>query len=297
MKVIIISVNQIFLAIFLIVCTPYVLFSQEEADTIRIKHPGLFFGIHLGPIQTHLVNEGSLSVSDLVSEKQNSFGGGLEIGYFFSNYIGLSSGISFVSCKTQLTLNSYQNKFNTLDTENEPYERQVSGTNIQELQKVGFLSVPVCLNIRLPLNNAIGFILQPGINLSVPVNKSYTTSGTFTFKGYYPAYNALLENLPAFGFPVNISSVSAGDLKIKSVNFNALVSAGFDFFVQKKIQVAVMACYSRSLLNNSAYSFPDKFQLSSDVNQINSLMGGSNNVSVQSIGANITFRYFIKSHF
>jgi len=140
----------------------------------------------------------------------------------------------------------------------------------------------------------MGFYLQPGINLAIPITKKYTSSGIFTYKGFYPAYNVLLENLPAYGFPSNINGVTDGTLTIKSLNINALVSAGFDFSIQKNIQIGVGVSYSKSLSNISDYTSPDKFQLSSDANQINSLMGGSSKATVQSLGVNVRLRYFLK---
>lgn len=274
--------------------TQSALFSQET-DSLRIERPGLFVGFSLDPSQTHIVNNGILSLTGLLSEKQNSFGGSLEVGYFFSKSIGLSSGINFSSNKTQLKLASYQNKFTTTDSENETYERRVSGSNIREVQTVGFISVPVCLNIRLPFNETFGFFFTTGIDLAIPISKNYSSTGTFTYKGYYPAYNVLLENLPAYGFPSNISVVSTGEPEIKPINFNVLASAGFDFFVQKKIQIAIGVTFRQSLSNISDYTSPEKFQLSSEVNQINSMMGGSSEVKVESLGMKIILRYFLKS--
>ncbi len=296
MKFRIISVIQIFLTVFLLTGSRYNTYSQEVDSSLVVK-PGLFVGLSFGPSQSHISNKGTLTVANLISNAQNSFGGSVDIGYFFSKHIGLSSGIGFTSYKTQLTLDSYQNTFNTTDSENETYERQVSGTDIKEVQKVGFISLPVCLDIRLPLNRKIGFFLQTGVNLAIPVSKKYTSSGTFTFKGYYPAYNVLLSDLPAYGFPTNFKSIASGELEIKSINVNVIAATGFDFFIQKQIQVAVEATYSKSLSNISAYNSPDKFQLSSDINQINSLIGGSSKASVQSVGMNIRLRYFFKSPF
>lgn len=290
-----IIITQIILIAFLLTGSQYKCYSQQ-ADSTVVK-PGLFVGLSLGPSQTTISNEGTLSVANLVSNSQNSFGGTLEIGYFFSKSIGVSSGLAFTSYQSQLTLGTYQNSFNTTDSENEAYERRVYGTGIKEVQKIGFLSLPVCLNIRLPLNKKIGFFLQSGINLAIPVTKKYTSSGTFTYKGYYPAYNVLLENLPAYGFPSNTYGVTEGALGIKSLNINALVSAGFDFLIQKNIQIGVGVSYSKSLSNISDYASPDKFQLSSDANQINSLMGGSSKTTVQSLGVNVRLRYFLKSPF
>ena len=287
-----ISITHIILAAFLLTGTQHECYSQE-ADSVVVK-PGLFVGLSFGPSQTSISNEGTLSVANLVSSSQNSFGGSLEIGYFFSESIGISSGLGFTSYKSQLTLDTYQNNFNTVDSENEAYERRVSGTSIKEIQNVGFLSLPVCLDIRLPLSKKMGFYLQPGINLAIPITKKYTSSGTFTYKGYYPAYNVLLENLPAYGFPSNVNSITNGTLEIKSININALISAGFDFSVQKNIQIGVGVCYSKSLSNISDFASPDKFQLSSEANQINSLMGGSSKATVQSLGVNVRLRYFLK---
>ena len=295
MKIRIISNSQLFFFALLLIGSQSDGYSQE-ADSTSIK-PGLFVGLSFGPSQTSISNEGILTVANAVSNTQNSFGGSLEIGYFFSKSVGVSSGIGFTSFKSQLTLDTYQNSFNTTDSENEAYERQVSGTDIQEIQKVGFLSFPICLDIRLPLSKKMGFFLQPGINVAIPVTKKYTSSGTFTYKGYYPAYNVLLQNLPAYGFPGNVNSVTNGSLEIKSLHMNAFVSAGFDFLIQRNIQLGIAAFYSKLLSNISDYPSPDKFQLSTDANQINSLMGGSSKTSAQSIGLNIRIRYFLKSGF
>jgi len=295
MKFRFISISQILFLALLLTGSQYDGYSQE-ADSTIVK-PGLFVGLSFGPSQSTISNEGMLTVANLVSNSQNSFGGLFEIGYFFSKSIGISSGIGFSTYKSQIELATYQNKFNTTDSENEAYERQVSGTDIKETQKVGFLNLPICLDIRLPLSKKMGFFLQPGIGFAIPVTKKYTSSGTFTYKGYYPAYNVLLQNLPAYGFPANVNSVTDGSLEIKSLHINALISAGFDFVIQKNIQLGIAAFYSKSLSNIASYPSPDKFQLSPDANQINSLMGGSSKATVQSIGLNIRLRYFLKSPF
>lgn len=296
MKIRIIKIHQIILPLLLMIGSQHLLFSRE-ADSISVNRPGFYVGANLSPSRTNIFNKGILSVSDLISDKQASFGASVEIGYFFTKRIGVSSGIGFVTYKSQLNLEAYQNKFNTIDSENESYERRVTGTGIMEVQNIGFINVPVCLDIRLPLNKRMGFFLQPGVNVAVPFKKKYTGSGTFTYKGYYPAYNVLLENLPAYGFPTNIQSASDGELKIKSLGFNVIASVGFDYFIQKKIAVAISFSYSKSLSGISAYASPEKFQLSPDVNQVNSMMGGSSEASVQSVGVNITLRYFLNGSF
>lgn len=287
------SILKILLIAFLMICSQYAMFSQSTAFR-NVKYNGLFFGFTAGQSQSHIVNEGALSVSGLISNKMDTYNGSFEIGYFFSRFFGLSTGIGFDANKTQLTLNTYENKFMTSDSENESYERRVSGTDIKELQAVDFLTVPLCLNLRIPFTRTMGLFLQAGANVSFPLNKSYSGSGTFTYKGYYSAFNVLLENLPSYGFPNNHLTAADGELEIQEYTFNAIASAGLDFFVWKKLQIAAAAFYSKSLSDISAYATPDNFQLSSDVDQINSMMGGSK-VSLESMGIKISLRYFLRS--
>lgn len=293
MKLKILFIRYILLTVFIFICSQHDIFSQGT-NFRKKKQPGLFVGLNVGPSQSHIMNEGTLSVSELLSSKKNSFFGTVEIGYFFSNYIGLSSGIGFVSYKTQLTLDSYQNNFNSIDSEDESYERRVSGSDITEVQNINFLSVPFCINLRLPFNETIGFFLQPGVNMTIPLSKNYNSNGTFTYKGYYPAYNVLLENLPDYGFPSNKSSNSEGELELKPFGINAIASAGIYFLIQKKIQLAVAACYDKSLSSISQYTSIGTFQLTSEVDQINSLMGASSNVTTQLFGLKVIFRYYLK---
>lgn len=248
----------------------------------------------MGQCQSQIINEWILSVSELVSSSKNSLFGCVETGYLFSDYFGLSSGIGLISYKTQLTLDTYYNKFNAIDSEKEAYERRVSGSDIREEQKIGFLSLPVCINFRVPISKIIGLFLQPGVNLTVALSRKYTSSGIFSYKGYYPADNVLLENLPAYGFPSNLSINTEGELNLKTPIFNVFASAGFDIFIHKKLQVALAACFEKSLSGIPDYASPDKFQLSSDVSQINSFMGGTSKTSIQSVGLKLAIKYYLQ---
>ena len=268
---------------------------SQGTDISGRKLPMFYFGLSAGPAQTYILNDAVLSVSELSSGKKISYYGDLSAGVLITNYFGLSAGIGYSSYSSQLSLDSYESSFNTTDSENETYERRITADNIMELQKISFLNVPVSLNFSLPFNNnKLGIFLQTAINLSFPANSTYTSSGTFTYKGYYPAYNVLLEDLPAYGFPGNINNQSGGKLELKSMTMQALATVGLEVFVNKKIQIAAGVCYNRSLSNISDYASPDKFQLSSDTDQINSLMGGSSKATVQSMGLKIIFRYYLK---
>jgi hypothetical protein len=75
---------------------------------------------------------------------------------------------------------------------------------------------------------------------------------------------------------------------------NFTVNAGIDYYLQKKIQLAIAASYIKSSSNISNYSSPDKFQLSTEANKINSLMAGSTKATIQSVGIKVSLRYYLK---
>lgn len=289
MKINIAARLKLLIPFLLVITSQQMLFSQDN-DSIPGK--GLFAGISLGPSQTRIKNVGSSSVTGIASGKVTSFEASAEVGYFFSRHFGLSSGIGFSTFRTPVTLDTYQNHFNTIDSEGDTYEMRVSGTGMKEDQKISYLTIPLCLDIRLPLNGKIGFFLQTGLETSIAVNNSYSGSGTFTYQGYYPKYNVLLYNLPAFGFPTNKDITTTGTLDISPITLFASASAGFDLFISRNMQLALAATYNKSLSKVSAYPATENFQLTESADQVNSFMGGCSSVDAQAVGLSLKIRFY-----
>lgn len=287
--------GQIFITIILLISYRQEVYSQVISSG-DWKQPGLFFGVSVGQSKSQIINSETQSVPNIFSSKKNSTSASMEIGYFFSKYFGLTTGVFYDSYKGQLNLYAYQNQFNTVDIENESYEMRVSGSDIKELQQVDVVGVPFYLNIRMPLNKIIGFYLQTGVKLALPLTKNYKSSGTFSYKGYFPAYNVVLENLPEYGFASNITSQTADKLELTSVSFNAIASAGFDVLIQERIQIILGVYYDKSLANIAKYASPEEFQLSTSVDKLNSIMAGSSKTNLQSIGLKIGLRYYLSSY-
>jgi len=268
---------------------------SQSKDSIKKAKPGFYIGVSLAPTQTNIKNTGSLSISNLVSTSQSAFSGSVEAGYFFSKFLGVSTGLSYISYKSQLTLDAYQNSFSTVDSENDIVEMRVTGRGINELQTVDVLSIPLCVNLKVPFSKKVGMYFKGGISMAFPMNQKYTSTGTFTYKGFYPAYNDLLENLPAYGFPTDKSVTEAGQLKLKTLGVSPIISAGFDYAIQKKMQIGVgFSFISTSLGVNESTTIIDKFQLSPDAEHVNSFSGGSSKISASSMGVEISFKYSLK---
>jgi hypothetical protein len=269
--------------------------SQERADSLK-KHPGFFAGISGGASKNTIINTGILSVSDIISKNKAGYSASfaLELGYLFSRSAGISTGIGYNSYSPELLLNTYTNKFTTTDSENETYEKRISGTYIKELQNISFLNVPVCLTFQIPAGRAFGFFLKAGVGLSIPVKHEYNSMGTFTFTGYYPAYNILFHDLPEYGFPSDTVISSRGSLELKPYIIEGMAIAGFQYTLKSKFRISAGVSYSRSLSTISDYKKPENFQLSTDVSTVNSLMGGCKNSVAESLGLKVSFIYILK---
>ena len=297
MKLNSIYIKQIIITILLISLSFCTAWSQETVPVTR-KVPGLFYGFSVGPSQTKIENTGSIYDS-LHNNKMNSVFATAEIGYFFSKYIGISSGLGYASYKTKLYLKTFQTNFDAFDSENEFFNMQITGSGIQELQTVDFLSIPVCIHFRLPFNQTFGLFLKAGINFSLPISNKYNSNGTFTYKGYYPKYNVWLDSLPAYGFVKNKLTNSKGTLNINKICFNPLLSFGLEVNITNSIQFGLAANFNNALLKESYTSrlanvSPDKFQLTPEANHINSFMEGSSHAIAQSVGVEFTFRFFVQ---
>lgn len=292
-----ISIRRLLIIVILIVCyqqKPYAQNEYSKSENLQ----GLFVGLSFGPSQSKMIYEGIPSTLNLNAATKSGHFGTLELGYTFSNYFAISSGLGFISYRNRFSLDSYQNEFTTIDSENETYSMRVTGSDIKEEQKIDLLTIPFCVRLRLPLSDNIGMFVKTGINLSVPVNKKFTTSGTYTYKGYYPKYNVLLEDLPEIGFSSNKSVTKESNLKLNSLYFTPTVSAGLDFYLKENIQIVVAASYNTTVLKEAPSSVssaesPANFKLSQDADHFNSLMGVSNKVTAQSIGIECTLRFYL----
>jgi hypothetical protein len=267
---------------------------SQSSDNKFVSSNHWFIGFGGGPAQTNISNYLTAVLSGVDVNKKNSYSLSVDAGYFFSKYFGLSVGIGMSPFLTQLSLDSYSNSLDTVDSENESYERRISGQNIKENQKIYFLEIPLMLNFQYPFGKVIGFYVQGGVNLAIPVNKTYSSSGTYTYTGYYPAYNVLLKDLPYEGFKSNVETDISGELKIKTINPELVAAGGFYFRTEKKFQISVGFFYKKMLSDISDYSPVTSFQLSTHENQARSFMEGSEKATASSIGIIISMRYYLK---
>jgi hypothetical protein len=267
--------------------------SQSLNDTLERQYHW-FIGFSGGPTKTDISSDFTPVISGPAITSKNSYCLSVDVGYFFSKYFGISTGIGLSPYITQLSLDPYSNSLDTIDSESESYERRISGNNINETQKIYFLEIPLILNFQCPFGKAIGFYLQGGINMAIHVGNNYSSSGTFSYSGYYPAYNVVLKDIPYEGFKSNVRNDVSGDLKMKTLNPELIASGGFYFHNQKHFQISAGFFYKSMFSDISDYTPVESFQLSTHENQLRSLMEGSDKTTASSMGIMISLRYYIK---
>jgi hypothetical protein len=136
--------------------------------------------------------------------------------------------------------------------------------------------------------------LQTGVNFSLPIKKSYTSEGTFTYSGYYKAYNVTITGVSYEGFLQGYTNKIVGkDLAVKSFDPELISSAGFYVSMHDKAQISFGVLYNRMLSNISGYSSKSSFQLSTKPDQTRSMMEGSSKVTAHSLGLKVSLRILL----
>ena len=288
------TLNKSFISCFILLLLLQTNVQSQSPDNKVWWQKHWFIGVSGGPAKTDISNDFTSVISGVDMTMKNAYCLSVDAGYYFSKYFGLSTGIGLSSYITQLSLDPYSNSLDTIDSESESYERRISGNNINETQKIYFLEIPVILNFQCPFSKAIGFYLQGGINLAIHVGNNYSSSGTFSYSGYYTAYNVLLKDIPYKGFKSNVKNDVSGELKVKTLNPELIASGGFYFHNQKHFQISAGFFYKSLFSDISDYTPVESFQLSTQEDQLRSLMEGSEKTTASSMGIMISLRYYIK---
>lgn len=257
------------------------------------KEEKIFAGIIITPQTTNISNKNFVSTVPLEHKNGMSFNLALEGGYFFSKMVGVSIGAGTASYSAEQTLDSCSIKFNATDTDLETYEMRIKGKSITETQKLSFLNIPVCVVLKIPAGERLGFYVRAGVSFDIPIVKTYEGSGTFSYSGFYSAYPVLLQDIPTY-FPSNVNTPSSGDLKLKSLSQTLVASGGVTFKLNESIQIALGMYFNRSLGNISAYETGSDYKLTSKPNELNSIMGGASTARVQALGISLGLRYYLR---
>jgi hypothetical protein len=294
MKTLIKYIRSIALATIILCVINNIANSQgTESRKKYTKGNKVYAGFVITPQSAGISNNDFPVSGALNQESGTSLGLALEGGYFFSEIAGISIGAGMGSYSSNLSLDSCSYKFPATDIENEAYEMRIKGKTITEDQKISFLSIPVCLAIRIPAGEKLGFFAKAGLSFNIPITKTYKGSGTFTYDGYYAAYPVLLKDIPIY-FPSNNQTSTSGTLEVKSVSQSVIVSGGVTYALNESLQLSLGVLFNKSIGNISDSNSVSDYRLTSKPEEMNSIMAGSSNAGVQAVGLSLGVRYYLR---
>jgi len=270
-----------------------VICSGQGTDMGRELKPGAFFGITAETINSDLVHTSSFQLINDEASVKSSLSGSVDFGYMVSRAFGIKTAIAFNTYKASLQLDTYTDAFNLKDDENETYELRVTGSDITENESVKSLRIPAGIVLNIPISKIITLFAEPEIGISIPLGTKFSSTGLFTYKGYYPEYNVLLENLPNHKFYTNKAIITDGMLELKKLWTDVSVFGGLGIFVSRKIQLKAGVKYLKSLSGLSDNGTDSKFHLSPSSGEVISLSEKSTAIETRYLGFGVSLRYFI----
>ena len=267
-------------------------FSQGTDIRAGGKPKHLFLGFHLGGGVSELKLTGSSDFTSALPESKSGFSAGIDIGYSFNRFVGLSTGLGLTVASSSINMNSYSAAYDTTDYEGEKYNRRITGTNIHEDDKFSFLRIPLALNLHIPFTKGFGLYLQGGINFCKPLEKSYDATGAFSYTGYYPAYNVTISDIGYEGFQSDYKANVSGDRTMKSMYNELFASGGFQINIGTGTTILIGAYYT-TMDAGSNNTKSSSFRLSSYPGKMKSIMGGATKATINSAGLKLSMRFYL----
>lgn len=236
---------------------------------------------------------GVSDISKAKSEGKTCYSASFDIGYSFSRVIGLSTGVKYAMYSSAISLASYSTAYDTVDSESEQYNRRITGKNIYETQKLSFVKIPLALNLQIPFSSGFGFYIQAGVNFCIPMQKSFNSSGVFTYSGYYSAYNVTVEGVTYEGFQSDYSNRVNGTLNLKSMYQELFASAGFQINIHNSVSILIGGSYNKMMSNITDNPSKASYRLSTTPTKMKSLLQGSTSASLNSMGLKLSLRFYL----
>ena len=159
------------------------------------------------------------------------FDAGLFYGHFFNQTVGLGFGVQYSWANAYATYNwnEVTNGLTHPDNPNTPYNLTTGFNNFVERQNVGYISIPVEVLFRKPLNDRAAFIAGVGVALDLPVHGKYIAkSGSYATTGVFPeAGSYVFENMPEHGFSTYTTTQNAKINNRAKVGGSVIADLGF----------------------------------------------------------------------
>lgn len=289
------NIRILLAALLLIIFNGLIMAQGTDSRNLMAKQKKLFLGFTVDPVQSNINYSNTSIAFDISPVNPVSLNAMLEAGYYFTPFTAITSGMGYSSFRKTYTLEEYNTSFNSTDSEEEAFEMRIVGQNIREDQVLHLLRIPLSLEGRIMFSEKFGLAVSGGMTFYFPISGSYSSSGTFSYSGYYPSYNVLLEDIPQYGFPSDLDLQLKESLEIAPMLMAIHASGGISWNISDNLSALLQAHYIRGISELSKYEASSDYHLTTSPEEINSLMEASDNNGISGYGLKISLRYWFDS--
>lgn len=174
----------------------------------------------------------------------------LEIEYFFTQNIGIGSGIGinlYNSSDYANDLLNDQNTISRIDQDGDQYYLYTSSSSISEKIKVRALSFPIKAKLRFRPGKKWSFNADFGLKIVNIFSAKVKASGDTEWRAYYPQYNVVIYDVPDYGFTQYDVDSENTLLDYEKLNYSIIGSIGISRRINKKMNLDVGFFLERGL--------------------------------------------------
>jgi len=133
------------------------------------------------------VISGASNIGNVKFSNGSSFGGQLQLGYFFGNSRnwGVGAGFMYLSQHGDATLDNYHVEFESTDQNHHVYRQLITGSNIKESMNISNMSIPLVAKFKKRFSQHWGFTADAGLLINIQEKYNYSTNASFDYEAIY----------------------------------------------------------------------------------------------------------------
>lgn len=229
--------------------------------------------------------------SNLNGSAENNISFGMIYRAHLVKGLNLLTGLQYNNIGSKYILPDYHFEYNSIDADDEEYNRIVNSDKISEIQKNTFLDIQLGVQYRIPLSKSVRFNFSLSGLYSINIESEFESEGTFSYQGYYPQYNITLYDLPQYNFASDQALSKSGEMDL-IYGFSMLAGLGFEFRLSELMNFQLEGYYQQSLKNLSENERVN-YVISDNPSDLNSLMNASSYTKITGYGLKIGFVFIL----
>ena len=264
--------------------------SVPSQNNASISYTSKAIYLNLTPSSSAIVN--SDIFNDNTWNVSTGFGVNFEVGYLtkFNKLVGIGFGVGYSSYSTELKSNPLDYNVPDTDVDGDNYSKEITTTEITEKTNASYFDIPVFLELSNTNIDKIGFYGRIGVKVSLPVSKTFTSSGLANYEGYYSQYYVTLYDIEELGF--NQSEIYQDTkMSLEPVNISAVISAGITFPISSYFIIKLGGNANFGLMEISSQKSEDYDKTMYDGNYNKLLENPNAKTSTRSYGVEIGLIY------